>query len=238
MEVRYVVFDLGSTLLQTPSPQTRKARRLSYFQTIFQRLRAQGIDSLIAGLESMHEEQFAQGLTAHIDRLKGHVEDWTLRDSILHYLHEHLNHGKAEKSDIIDICHASELVEDVTRDESLIDVAGYEPWPDTLSTLQTLKAQGLRIAVYINTCSYAKAQKILRETGVGKELDYVFVSGETQVQAPSREVNTVVLNTLGIAESEVIYVGDMLDRLVKSAQISNLKAIWLNLSPSYPVFPM
>ena len=236
MEVRYVVFDLGSTLLQTPSAPTRKARRLLYFQRLFQRLRTQGLDRQVAGLESLLEDQFAQGLTAHIEKLKGLGEDWTLRDSILHYLHEYLNSGKTEKSDILDICHASVLIDDITRDESLIDTAGYEPWPDTLSTLQALRALGLRTAVYINTCSYAKAQKILRETGVGKELDYVFVSAETQVQAPSREVNTVVLNTLGIAEKEVVYVGDMLDRLIKSAQAADLKAIWLNLSPSYPVF--
>lgn len=236
MAVKYVVFDLGSTLVQTPPPSTRKSRRLTYFRDIFTLLRSQGIDTLLPGLETMDPDLFAEGLTAHIEKLKGQGEDWTLKDSILHYIHLYLNRDRSEKRDILTICHVSPLLEEVVRDEGMIDVSGYEVWTDTKETLEELRSRGVGVAVYVNSCSYVKTRKILRETGLAGLIDYIFVSGETQVQAPSREVNTVVLNTLGLAESEVVYVSDMLDRLIKSAQLSNLKAIWLNLNPSYPVF--
>lgn len=83
--------------------------------------------------------------------------------------------------------------------------------PDALSTLEALRARGLRTAVASNApFPPAMMHRQLRASGLAPRLDLAVFSSEVGRRKPAPELYLAALGRLGLSPAEALYVGDRL----------------------------
>lgn len=108
----------------------------------------------------------------------------------------------------------------------LDDPSAWKPAPFALETLQTLKANGMRLGVVSNW--HSALHPILEAHGVKKMLDVVLTSAEAKRKKPHREIFELALSRLGASAAETAHVGDSWSDDVCGALASGLTPIYLH----------
>ncbi len=101
------------------------------------------------------------------------------------------------------------------------------PFPDALTTLQTLKASGLKLAILTNGLSethFFKAESL----GVLPFIEKVFTPDTLGVAKPDARAFHRVCDFLDVTPEETAHVGDSLVTDIGGALGAGLRAIWFN----------
>ena len=105
------------------------------------------------------------------------------------------------------------------RDEAL------HLFPQTIETLERLRARGARLALLTNGGGDVQRKKIER-FGLARLFDCIIVEGEFGVGKPDERVFRHALQCLGVQPAQAWMVGDDLERDIRGAQQLGILAIW------------
>jgi putative hydrolase of the HAD superfamily len=123
--------------------------------------------------------------------------------------------GSAEQAAVL-----SRLYSDRRHDE----VHAYE---DSISTLESLRARGHRLAMITNGGAEGQRAKIVR-FDLAKHFDYIVVEGELGHGKPDERVYRHALERLGVEASAAMMVGDDLERDVAGPQRVGMRGVWID----------
>jgi len=100
-------------------------------------------------------------------------------------------------------------------------------YPDVRPCLQALKDQGRIVGVAGNQTT--RAGSLLR--GLGLPVDFIAVSEEWGVEKPAPAFFDKIISELGLAASEIAYVGDRVDNDVRPALAAGMIAVFVRRGP-------
>ena len=101
-------------------------------------------------------------------------------------------------------------------------------YPDALTALEALRADGYRLAIVANQPASRTAE--LRALGI--DVDVMAMSSEFGFYKPSAEFFSHTLSLIGAADpSLAAYVGDRLDNDVRPAAAAGMRAVWIRRGP-------
>ncbi len=108
---------------------------------------------------------------------------------------------------------------------------GFQPidlYPDAIRAMDSLRAQGYRLAVIANQ----PAQRTAELRALGVEAEVMGMSAEMGVSKPAPEFFAQVLQLIGSpAPSDVAYVGDRVENDVIPAIAAGMRAVWIRRGP-------
>lgn len=84
-----------------------------------------------------------------------------------------------------------------------------------------------RLGICSNFTHAATARAILREVGFDRHLSSIVISEEVGIRKPRAEIFESVIEALGMAPSEILYVGDDLRADVQGAAAVGMRTVWL-----------
>ncbi len=106
------------------------------------------------------------------------------------------------------------------------------PAPGAQATLAALRARQLRLGVISN--SDGQAQAHLELAGLATHLDLVIDSSQVGVEKPHPAIFRLALAQFGLASTEAVYVGDLLDLDVLGARGAGLAPYLYDRFGAYP----
>lgn len=114
-------------------------------------------------------------------------------------------------------------------------------FPESLATIEELRARGHRLAMITNGGAEGQRGKIVR-FDLAKHFDYILVEGEFGHGKPDERVYRHVLAELGIEAADAMMVGDDLERDVAGPQQVGMRGVWIDragvgLPPACTVTP-
>jgi len=98
---------------------------------------------------------------------------------------------------------------------------------DAYDVVSYLHGKGYKLGVVTNGLSILQKQRIL-DTPIGKFIDDIIVSEESGVPKPHPKIFQLLLKRMKLKNTEVIMVGDMLDKDIRGAHSAGMKAVWIN----------
>jgi putative hydrolase of the HAD superfamily len=98
-------------------------------------------------------------------------------------------------------------------------------FPNTLSTLEALKATGIRLGLLTNGTSAAQRGKLDRFQ-LGPYFEHILVEGELGYGKPDARIYTDALSLFGVSPQSCWMVGDNLIWDVQAPQTLGIRAIW------------
>lgn len=108
-------------------------------------------------------------------------------------------------------------------------IPGVEPYPDTVSVLETLRAHGVRTGLVTNASSPMwMRDRELEHYGLLEYLDVRITAGDAGHLKPHPRAFQWVLGELGIEPHEAVMVGDQVRDDVDGAQRAGMRGVWVN----------
>ena len=98
-------------------------------------------------------------------------------------------------------------------------------FPDAISTLKGLRAEGIKLALVTNGSSKPQRAKI-QKFSLEQYFLHVQVEGEAGVGKPELEAYKIAMNTLGVHANETWMVGDNIEWEVVAPQKLGIFSIW------------
>ena len=194
---RAVLLDALGTLveLQPPGPRLRVALRGAGFE--------------------VSDEQAAAGFGAEIGYYLAHHLDGVDRDSL-----EHLRDRCAEELrralGVPGLDHA-------TARRAMLGAFEFEPYPDAIPALRSLRERGLRLVIASNwDCSLPAW---LGPVGLIELVDGVVTSAEVGAAKPDPAVFRRALEMIGSPPEEALHVGNSLANDVEGARAAGIRAV-------------
>ncbi|MGQ9837851.1 MAG: HAD-IA family hydrolase [Cyanobacteriota bacterium] len=111
--------------------------------------------------------------------------------------------------------------------------AGGEPWelyPETLSVLQTLQEQGIRLGVISNFDS--RLLPVLKQLQLEKYFSSITLSTQVGYAKPDARIFHTALKAQGIPSEQALHIGDSYSQDYLGAKAAGLNALWLDRSES------
>jgi putative hydrolase of the HAD superfamily len=227
-ELKAVIFDMDGTLLEWKEPTTTFEQvALVQFNAVHQTL-------VERGHTPPQAHDFSPALYARAGanwrEAMRTCRSYTVRDLLEGTLPE-MGLGVTDE----------DLVACVTAFESIPVPTG--PRDDALPTLLALREQKVRLGLISNSWSTpACRDEELRRAGLLELLEARVYSSEMDVMKPHPGIFHRALAELGVAASQAVMVGDILEMDIAGAQGVGMRAIWLDargqgLSKDTPVRP-
>ena len=105
-------------------------------------------------------------------------------------------------------------------------VPGVRPYPDTLSTLETLRQQGYRLGLITNAMQPMWMRDVELETyGLLPYLEARITSGDTGYMKPHPAIYERILDLLGTAAAQAVFVGDRPENDIAGANAAGLTSV-------------
>ncbi|HLF27584.1 MAG TPA: HAD family hydrolase [Anaerolineae bacterium] len=119
-------------------------------------------------------------------------------------------------------------------DQSLITLYAYgeslwQPFPDTYSTLDALRAKGYRLAIISNARDAANVHRLIDDHHLRPWFDPILISAEVGVRKPNPRIFKAALDRWGIGPGEAVMVGDMLGADVLGAKNVGMRNVWATM---------
>ncbi|HJQ58035.1 MAG TPA: HAD family hydrolase [Vineibacter sp.] len=142
--------------------------------------------------------------------------------------------ARLERSDVTLADTIGDAFTDMRREE-------YKLFPDALSTIDRLRAAGVRLALITNGPSETQRAKVAR-FDLERRFDHIQIEGEFGKGKPEPEVYTHALARLGVVAGEAWMIGDNVEWEVVAPQRLGMRGIWydphgLGLPADSPVRP-
>jgi REG-2-like HAD superfamily hydrolase len=106
------------------------------------------------------------------------------------------------------------------------DSIRYQPFPDVLPTLRSLREQGKTLAVVSNWDPALPT--LLAELGLTEFFAFILPSAEVGVEKPDGRIFKLALQRLGLEPSEVVHIGDNYEADVVGARSVGIMSILLD----------
>lgn len=119
------------------------------------------------------------------------------------------------------------LIAEVAELHHGYEMTHYGAFEDALSTLESLRAAGVKLAVVTNGASDTQREK-LDILGVTPRVDVIVVSAEAGAAKPDAAVFSGVLAEFGVPIERVAHVGDSAFADVGGANAAGITSIWVN----------
>ena len=107
-------------------------------------------------------------------------------------------------------------------------------WGDTVSTLEALKAHGLKLGMLTNGGSKSQRDKLSNTPEIIPYFDEILIGGDLPAQKPHAIAYHAICEALGVAPSEAMYVGDNPANDIEGAKQAGLTAVWIPYVKPYP----
>jgi putative hydrolase of the HAD superfamily len=117
---------------------------------------------------------------------------------------------------------------DAFFDQLFQHFATADPWvlyPDTIGTLQQIRAAGIDLGVVSNFDS--RLHRVLLALGLADFCSAVTISTEVGVAKPDTQIFQVALQKHGCSAAQAWHVGDSLEEDYGGAIAAGLKGVWL-----------
>jgi len=101
----------------------------------------------------------------------------------------------------------------------------WKMYPETIDTLERLRAGGVRMAIVSNWDT--RLPLLVSRLGVDRFMDAVMVSAVEKASKPAPRIFQVALERLALTAGEVVHVGDSLRDDIRGARAMGMGAIWL-----------
>jgi putative hydrolase of the HAD superfamily len=200
---RALLFDAGNTLLRMNYP------------AIAGHLRSRGHT---ADPEAIEEAELRARVRLDADLARGaSTEGRAAQDSYLAYLL-----GGLGITDPAEVEAASAFRQSYNAPAGLFDRA----FPGAQSTIRRVKAAGLVVGVVSN--SNGNAHALLKQAGIGADLDFVIDSAVVGVEKPDPRIFELAVRQAGVAAHEAAYVGDLYSVDVLGSRAAGLHPILLD----------
>jgi len=201
--LRAVLFDAGNTLV-----------RMNY-GAIAGHLQERGHAVLVDAVE---EAELHARVRLDADLARGaSTEGRAAQDSYLAYLLEGLG-----ITDPAEVEAAAAFRQSYNAPAGLFDRA----FPEAHSTIRRVKAAGLVVGVVSN--SNGNAHALLKQAGLGADLDFVIDSAVVGVEKPDPRIFELAVRQAGVAAHEAAYVGDLYSVDVLGSRAAGLRPILLD----------
>lgn len=216
---RWILFDLGNTLIRSPPYKYRRKEKICYLSNIFEQLTFR---NLVRSCSLSRSEFAGKVLESKNDAV-------LLEETCMQVIREH--------SESVDT-YLLEVLKELLNNAEAIDLTGYMLWPDELSILSSIQAAGYSLCLIANSSHPAKIRKILQDSKEGSAslLDFlskVYITSELGLAKPDPALMNSILSDLSTTKDNVVVVGDSLDIDIFWAQQCGIKSVWLNLSPTH-----
>jgi FMN phosphatase YigB (HAD superfamily) len=210
----WVFFDLSRTLADSP----RDSSKDEFFKAVLVKLA--NFPSASAGLSSADLAQLTLEVKSS-ESPNRYLMEARIYEGLVRHADQHTPLTAEETKEL------EAKVKEVLSDQALYDTADYTLWPETKTTLATLRARGYKVGLMVNSSTPVKIHKLIDAFGLAEFLDTVVISAETRCSLP----DTYTLDSLVSEGAQLWLVGDMLDRHVLAAQKVGQTGIWLNQDP-------
>lgn len=98
-------------------------------------------------------------------------------------------------------------------------------YEDTRATLESLKAMGLKLAIFSNASDHSFVQRIAQRAGIAEYFDPILSSAGLELRKPDPRVFQPILNAWRILPPEIVMVGDAASYDVLGAHRAGMRAI-------------
>jgi len=201
MELKAVLFDLGGTLIQTPSiPEIMQDM-----------LEAKGISRSIEEIDKAREEADTH-MGGHRDLPKLREEFWIKWNS---KILEKLGIKREQKTLATYIF------------ESWWDYANARLYPEVMKVLQILRENGFKLGVVTNGLK-SDIDKILPQVGLAGAFDIVVVIDSVGKMKPDKDIFLHALKKLSVQPHEAIFIGDRIEEDYNGAKNAGIKAFFID----------
>jgi putative hydrolase of the HAD superfamily len=110
--------------------------------------------------------------------------------------------------------------------ETLVDSIRFDPYPDAVPVLKTLRSRGLKLVCVSNwDCSLGT---VLDRCGLAEHLDGAVSSAEAGARKPDPAIFEPALALADCAVSEAVHVGDTREEDVDAAQAAGIRALLID----------
>lgn len=217
MSIHGIIFDMGWTLMEFTgdfsATEKEGAQDLNRF------LQEQGFDADGAAVfESYREEMIALWQLGESLNY-----EYPARLAMLRALRRYLSRDDAAR-----IAHSALAV---TYDSMM---PKWQLYPDTISTLTTLRDAGYRLGCISNTNDGAMVWRMVDRGGLRPWLSPIYTSEEIGLRKPHPYLFQMVLDDWGMRPEEVIMVGDTLNADVLGAHNAGMRGIWVDRRAGSP----
>jgi len=97
--------------------------------------------------------------------------------------------------------------------------------PHVIELLHSLKEQGIKIGLGTNMTAYIQYRK-LEKIGITEEIDYFITSEESAFEKPQDGFFQYVIEKVGVAPEEILFVGDDMTNDILPALKNGMHALW------------
>ena len=99
-------------------------------------------------------------------------------------------------------------------------------YPGVEEMLDTLKAEGYKLAIVTNGYHALQARKI-EMIGFADKFDLIVISGDTAYRKPAKEIYELTAGKLGVSCKEMAFVGDNPETDIQGAYNAGCPAVWV-----------
>lgn len=217
MTIRGIIFDLGWTLLDfegdIAATTIQRGRDVADF------LRGNGFDVDGAAIFDSYREE----MRVLWDAGRALNYEYPARLAMLRALRCYLKHEDAAR-----------LAKEALAVSFDVVIAQWQLYPDTLSTLATLRDAGYRLGCISNTNDGAYVWRMVDRFGLRAWLSPLYTSEEIGLRKPHPYLFHMLLDEWGLVPEEVVMVGDTLDADVLGAHNASMRGIWIDRGPVNP----
>lgn len=214
--IRAVIFDMGNTLMRFVRPGEGTWRELEDrgIRGLYRYLVAEG-HPIRAHEDAFVEAMFERLAVGWEQSTGGHVNlravDWIAAGAADHELN-------LDEQTLLAAAHAYAL----PLREGVSEV------PGAGAALTALRLRGCRIGLISNTIWPGQLHlEDMEQLGLRQHIEHAVFSGDAGVWKPSAAIFTRVLDGLGVAPADAVFVGDNPREDILGAQAVGMRAIWV-----------
>lgn len=207
----YVIFDLGDTLMYHTS--TWDSTRNDSIDVLCEHLVEKGILTDVETFKNL----FSKRQVEYYQRRDFDLVEITSLDVFRSTLYE----VGAPKINEAQMQEAMAVMYSVSQDR-------WEVEPDAVSTLETLKTDGYKLALISNASDSDDVQVLIDKAQIRPFLDTIIISSDMGLRKPHTRLFEQALRAWYAKPSQAVMVGDLLAADVAGAKAAGLASIWIN----------
>ncbi len=208
--IEVLLFDLGSTLLYSPSP----------WPSFFERADNAMLDVLLQNGINLERTKFLRDIQAHLDNYYAQRDKDNIEKTWMVSLREFLaERGYADIPDPV-LRAALDALFAVTQTNWVVE-------EDAIPTLRILKGEGYRLGLVSNAADDKNVQQLVDRWGLRSYFEFIVTSAACGVRKPRPEIFQQALDHFKISPDKAAMIGDTLGADIEGANQMGMYSVWI-----------
>ncbi len=208
--IEVLLFDLGSTLLYSPSP----------WPSFFERADNAMLDVLLQNGINLERTKFLRDIQAHLDNYYAQRDKDNIERTWMVSLREFLaERGYADIPDPV-LRAALDALFAVTQTNWVVE-------EDAIPTLRILKGEGYRLGLVSNAADDKNVQQLVDRWGLRSYFEFIVTSAACGVRKPRPEIFQLALDHFKISPEKAAMIGDTLGADIEGANQMGMYSVWI-----------